>query len=104
MYFHKYEFTPLEIFLLLALLALALFVIVDDMVFAQRRRLRSAVPLPVSFMTRAAQVGFFVLLLRLLVLLIRASALDFSFALVATAAFCGLIWLIDRFVLLPQRR
>jgi len=104
MYFNKYDFTSGEIVLLVALLASALFAIVHDMVVAPRRRLTSPQPVTINAAVRVAQVVFLALLVRLLYRMIKLSALDFSFVLVAAAAFCGLVWLIDRWLLLPRRR
>lgn len=103
MYFNKYEFTTLELVLLVATAVLGIVALVDDMVLAPRRRLRTSQPVPVSFGMRAVQIGFLLLFIRMMYQMIKSSALDFSFVLVVAVALCGLIWLVDRFILRPQR-
>jgi signal peptidase I len=103
MYMNKYPLDALEILLLLATAIFGVIAIVDDLLLAPRRRLSSSQPVAVSTAMRIVQVAFLLLMVRLLVKMIRSAALDFSFVLVAGAAFCGLVWLFDKFVLSKQR-
>ncbi len=103
MYMNKYPLDALEIWLLCAIAILGVVVMVDDLVLAPRRRLRSAQATAVSSTMRVIQIAFLVLMGRFLFKLIRHSALDFSFVLVVGAGFCGAVWLLDRFVLSKER-
>lgn len=104
MYMNKYPVDALEIALLLATAALALIALVDDLWIAPRRRLLSSQSTPPSMGIRIVQVALLVLMVRLVYVMVRSGALDFSFVLVAGAAFCGVIWLLDKFLLAPSRR
>src|SRR5215831_10230378 len=102
MYMNKYPLDAIEMLLLLATGVLGLIALIDDLWLAPRRRLRSQ-PVPTPVGVRIIQVAFLVLLVRLVVNMVRSGALDFSFVLVAGAALCGFIWLLDKFVLRPVR-
>lgn len=104
MYMNKYPLDALEILLLVATAVLALIALVDDLWLAPRRRLQSSKPVAVAPGIRIVQVALLVLMVRLVYVMVRSGALDFSFVLVAGAAFCGLVWLLDKFVLAPARR
>ncbi len=103
MYLDKYPVDALEILLLLATAVLGAVAIVDDLFLAPRRRLQATNPVAVPLAMRVVQIAFLVLMVRLLVKMIRSSALDFSFVLVVGAAFCGIVWLLEKFVLSKER-
>jgi len=103
MYFNNYEFTALEILLLMATAVLGVIAMFDDLWLAPRRRLQSAQPAPVAAWMRIVQIGFLILFVRMMYQMIKRSALDFSFVLVVAAGFCGFVWLVDHFFLRPQR-
>jgi signal peptidase I len=101
MYVDKYPLDALEIFLLIGMALLGIVAIVDDLLLAPQRRLRGQkAVMPVM---RAVQFGFLALVVYTLYKMIINSALDFSFVLVVGAAFCGLIWLLEKFVLSKRR-
>jgi len=103
MYFHKYPIDTFEVLMLLITAVALVVVLVDDLWLAPRRRLASAQSVGTPAAVRIAQIAFWVLMARLVYTLIRAGALDFSFVLVAGAAFCGVVWLLEQFVLRKQR-
>jgi signal peptidase I len=103
MYLNKYSFDAIEMLLLTATVLLGAIALVDDLWIEPRRRLEAAKPVHTSVGMRVVQVAFLVLMVRLAVNMVRSGALDFSFVLVAGAAFCGAIWLLDKFILTPAR-
>jgi signal peptidase I len=103
MYMNKYPLDALEILLLCATAILGVIAIADDLFLAPRRRLSSAKPVAVTPAMRVVQIAFLLLMARMLFKMIRSAALDFSFVLVAGAAFCGIVWLLERFVLSRER-